>query len=118
MGNEKQNKMKLAEGTAIRNIKSKKDENREAVWIKKWHLEYEENLSALQIELMKMQQSRKLTGQILIGVVLFIIASAKLSNSSLMALSRMSCPGLPEQKTRRIPSIPDTPPSPVNERIT
>lgn len=64
----KDEKIKLAEGTAIRNIDSKKNKNRQAVWIKKWHLEYERNLRTLQIELMKMQQSMQASGKRVLAI--------------------------------------------------
>ena len=61
-------KIKLAEGTAIRNIDAKESKKRQAVWIKKWHLEYEENLRTLQIELMKMQQSMQDSGKRVLAI--------------------------------------------------
>ena len=64
----KKNKIKLAEGTAIRNIDAKESKKRQAVWIKKWHLEYEENLRTLQIELMKMQQSMQANGKRVLAI--------------------------------------------------
>ncbi|HIP39167.1 MAG TPA: polyphosphate kinase 2 [Desulfocapsa sulfexigens] len=64
----KKNKIKLAEGTAIRNIDAKENKKRQAVWIKKWHLEYEENLRTLQIELMKMQQSMQDSGKRVLAI--------------------------------------------------
>lgn len=67
--NEKKKKVvRLAESTAIRNIDAKKSKNRQAVWIKKWHLQYEEDLRTLQIELMKMQQSMQKTGQRILAI--------------------------------------------------
>ncbi len=64
----KKNKIKLAEGTAIRNVDSKESKSRQAVWIKKWHLQYEEDLRTLQIELMKMQQSMQNSGQRILAI--------------------------------------------------
>ncbi|HID03578.1 MAG TPA: polyphosphate kinase 2 [Desulfobacterales bacterium] len=64
----KKSKVKLAEGTAIRNRGIKQSKAREAVWIKKWHLEYEENLRTLQIELMKMQQSMQASGKRVLAI--------------------------------------------------
>lgn len=64
----KKNKIKLAEGTAISNLDSKECKTREAVWIKKWHLQYEEDLRTLQIELMKMQQCMQTTGQRILAI--------------------------------------------------
>ena len=61
-------KIKLIEGTATRNINAKESKNRQPVWIKKWHLEYEENLRTLQIELMKMQQSMQASGQRILAI--------------------------------------------------
>ena len=71
MGQKNGNKkkvVKLAESTAIRNIKAKEGKNRQAVWIKKWHLQYEEDLRTLQIELMKMQQSMQKNGQRILAI--------------------------------------------------
>jgi len=64
----KKHKIKLAEGTAIRNIDAQESKKRQAVWIKKWHLEYEENLRTLQIELMKMQQSMQDSGKRVLAI--------------------------------------------------
>ncbi|MEN8188904.1 MAG: polyphosphate kinase 2 [Thermodesulfobacteriota bacterium] len=64
----KKEKIKLIEGTAIRNINAKESKARQAVWIKKWHLEYEANLRTLQVELMKMQQSLKSSGQRVLAI--------------------------------------------------
>ena len=65
---DKKKKVKLAEGTAIRNKDAKQSKSREAVWIKKWHLQYEEDLRTLQIELMKMQQSMQSSGQRVLAI--------------------------------------------------
>ena len=62
------NKIKLLESTAIRNKDAGESKKRQAVWIKQWHLEYEENLRTLQIELMKMQQSMKATGDRILAI--------------------------------------------------
>ena len=64
----KKKKTKLAEGTAIRNIDTKESKGRQAVWIKKWHLQYEEDLRSLQIELMKMQQSMQASGKRILAI--------------------------------------------------
>jgi polyphosphate kinase len=66
--NNKKNRSRLAEGTAIRNIGAKESKSRQAVWIKKWHLQYEEDLRELQIELMKMQQSMQASGQRILAI--------------------------------------------------
>jgi len=71
MGNSKQDQkkvIKLVEGTAIRNKDAKTDKNRQAVWIKKWHMQYEEDLRTLQIELMKMQESMQATGKRVLAI--------------------------------------------------
>ncbi len=65
---EKKNKTKLAEGTAIRNKDVKENKDRQAVWIKKWHMQYEEDLRILQIELMKMQQSMQASGKRILAI--------------------------------------------------
>ena len=64
----KKKEIKLAEGTAIRNINAKESKKRQAVWIKKWHLQYEEDLRVLQIELMKMQQSMQASGKRVLAI--------------------------------------------------
>ncbi len=64
----KKKQIKLAEGTAIRNINAKESEKRQAVWIKKWHLQYEKDLRVLQIELMKMQQSMQTSGKRVLAI--------------------------------------------------
>jgi polyphosphate kinase 2 len=55
-------KVKLTEGIAHRNRKEKKGVKRVAVYIKKKHLAYEEELARLQIELMKLQLTAKEKG--------------------------------------------------------
>jgi len=64
----KKKSVKLAEGTAIRNRNAKENKNRQAIWIKKWHLQYEEDLRVLQIELMKMQQSMQTSGKRVLAI--------------------------------------------------
>lgn len=64
----KNDKIKLMEGTAIRNRNAEKSKKREAIWIKKWHLQYEEDLKELQIELMKMQQTMQATGKRVLAI--------------------------------------------------
>ena len=64
----KKKQIKLAEGTAIRNINAKESKKRQAVWIKKWHLQYEKDLRVLQIELMKMQQSMQASGKRVLAI--------------------------------------------------
>jgi len=51
--------IRLQELTALRNIDSMESKERTAVWIKNWHLTYEDELRRLQVELMKLQQSMK-----------------------------------------------------------
>jgi len=55
-------KKKLSEHTAFKNINKKQSKNRQAVWVKKATLEYEEELHRLQIELLKMQKYVKNNG--------------------------------------------------------
>ena len=52
---EKPKKIKLTEGIAYRNKDKKPSKKRVPVYIKKEHLEYEEELKKLQVELMKLQ---------------------------------------------------------------
>ena len=49
-------KTKLSEHTAFRNKDKSKKKNRQAVWVKKFTLEYEQELQKLQIELLKWQK--------------------------------------------------------------
>ncbi|MBU8911235.1 MAG: polyphosphate kinase 2, partial [Desulfobacterales bacterium] len=55
-GKEKKLKKKLTEHTILKNVNKKKSKNRQAIWVKKFHLEYEEELHRLQIELLKWQK--------------------------------------------------------------
>jgi polyphosphate kinase 2 len=52
----KKQKTKLSEHTAIKNKDKKKTKSRQAVWVKKFTLEYEQELKKLQIELLKWQK--------------------------------------------------------------
>lgn len=56
-------RVRLLEGTALKNINSKEGKNKTNLWIKDWHLEYEMELKKLQIELMKLQSHMKETGE-------------------------------------------------------
>ena len=49
-------KTKLTEHTSLKNKDKKKSKKRRAVWVKKFTLEYEEELKTLQIELLKWQK--------------------------------------------------------------
>lgn len=49
-------KVKLSEHTALKNIDKKKIKGSEPIWVKKFTLEYEEELHKLQIELLKLQK--------------------------------------------------------------
>jgi polyphosphate kinase 2 len=53
---EKKLKKNLSEHTSFKNINKKKSKKRQAVWVKKFTLEYEEELNHLQIELLKWQK--------------------------------------------------------------
>ena len=55
-------KKKLSEHTAYKNKDKKKKKNRQAVWVKKFTLDYEDELHKLQIELLKMQKHVKSEG--------------------------------------------------------
>ncbi len=55
-------KLKLLEGTALKNKEKQKKKGRTAVFVKNWHLEYEYELKCLQIELMKLQKHMLSTG--------------------------------------------------------
>ena len=60
--NPKKLKKKLSEHTAFKNKEKPKKKSRQAVWVKKFTLEYEEELHKLQIELLKMQKYVKNEG--------------------------------------------------------
>lgn len=49
-------KKKLVEHTAFKNVDKEKSSKRQAVWVKKFTLRYEEELRKLQVELLKMQK--------------------------------------------------------------
>ncbi len=53
---EKKLKKRLSEHTSFKNVNKKKTKKRQAVWVKKFTLEYEEELNTLQIELLKWQK--------------------------------------------------------------
>jgi polyphosphate kinase 2 len=55
-------KKKLSEHTAFKNKDKPKKKDRQAVWVKKFTLSYEEELHRLQIELLKMQKHVKNAG--------------------------------------------------------
>jgi polyphosphate kinase 2 len=57
-GQKKEKKLKknLSEHTSFKNVNKKKSKKRQAVWVKKFTLEYEEELNHLQIELLKWQK--------------------------------------------------------------
>ena len=57
-GHKKEPKLKknLSEHTSFKNVNKKKTKKRQAVWVKKFTLEYEEELNQLQIELLKWQK--------------------------------------------------------------
>jgi hypothetical protein len=52
----KKQKRKLTEHTSFKNLNKKKTKKRQPVWVKKFTLEYEEDLNKLQIELLKWQK--------------------------------------------------------------
>ena len=57
-GQKKEKKLKksLSEHTSFKNVNKKKTKKRQAVWVKKFTLEYEKELNQLQIELLKWQK--------------------------------------------------------------
>ena len=61
-------KVKLLEGTAIRNRDAKKENGRTAVWIKESDLAYEAELKTLQIELMKLLQHMQQSGERILAI--------------------------------------------------
>ena len=69
-GKKKESKknVRLVEGTASKNLSKKKGEDKTAIWVKNWHLEYEIELKKLQIELMKLQTHMKQSGERILAV--------------------------------------------------
>ncbi len=65
---QKKSDIRLLEETAYKNIKTKKGDNKTAIWIKNTHLEYEVELKKLQIELMKLQRSMKANGERILAI--------------------------------------------------
>ncbi len=61
-------KVKLLEGTAMKNIAKKEKSDRCAIWIKAATLEYEIELKNMQIELMKLQKHMKATGMRILAI--------------------------------------------------
>ncbi len=61
-------KVKLLEGTAMKNMHKKEKKDRCAVWIKKATLDYEVELKSMQIELMKLQKHMKATGMRVLAI--------------------------------------------------
>lgn len=61
-------KVKLLEGTAMKNRDKKEKKDRCAVWIKKATLDYEIELKSMQIELMKLQKHMKATGMRVLAI--------------------------------------------------
>ncbi len=56
-------KIRLIEGTALKNLDTKPGKEKSKIWIKNWHLAYELELKKLQIELMKLQRHMKEKGE-------------------------------------------------------
>jgi len=65
---DKRQNIKLAESTAVANLKNKKGKDKTAIWIDNSHIEYELELKKLQIELMKLQSSMKINGQRILAI--------------------------------------------------
>lgn len=61
-------KVRLLEGTALKNMDNKESDDKTPIWIKNEHLEYEIELKKLQIELMKLQIHMKDKGQRLLAI--------------------------------------------------
>jgi polyphosphate kinase 2 len=60
--------IRLAEGTAFKNLAGKKGDDKVAVWVSKSQLQYEKELKKLQIELMKLQLSMKASGERVLAI--------------------------------------------------
>ncbi len=61
-------KVKLLEGTAMKNMDKKESKDRCAIWIKKANLEYEIELKHMQVELMKLQKHMKAEGSRILAI--------------------------------------------------
>lgn len=61
-------KVKLLEGTAMKNMHKNEKKDRCAVWIKKATIDYEVELKSMQIELMKLQKYMKTTGMRVLAI--------------------------------------------------
>ncbi len=61
-------KVKLLEGTAMKNMNKKEKKDRCAVWVKSSTLKYEIELKNMQIELMKLQKHMKATGMRILAI--------------------------------------------------
>ncbi|MCI5145233.1 MAG: polyphosphate kinase 2, partial [Candidatus Electrothrix sp. AR3] len=61
-------KVKLLEGTAMKNMSKKEKKDRCAIWIKSSTLDYEIELKKLQIELMKLQKHMKISGMRILAI--------------------------------------------------
>lgn len=59
---------KLLEGTASRNENRKAGKGKKAIYVKKWHLDYEDELKCLQIELMKLQKHMQASGDRVLAI--------------------------------------------------
>jgi polyphosphate kinase 2 (PPK2 family) len=73
-------KVKLLEGTAMKNMNKKEKKDRCAVWIKSATLDYEVELKTMQIELMKLQKHMKASGMRILAI--FEGREAELSSAS------------------------------------
>ncbi len=65
---ESPDKIRLLEETASKNLHTKKGDDRTAIWIRNKHLLYEIELKKLQIELMKLQSSLKISGERVLAI--------------------------------------------------
>ncbi len=54
--------LKLLEGTALKTVTRQQGKGKTAVFVKNWHLEYQQEPNCLQIELMKLQQHMQRNG--------------------------------------------------------
>ncbi len=61
-------KRKLLEGTASRNKNRKAGKGKRAIYVKEWHLDYEDELKLLQIELMKLQKHMQASGDRVLAI--------------------------------------------------
>ena len=65
---QREKEINLQEGDVLKNLSKKEGKKRVSIWIKKSHLQYEQELEKLQIELMKLQLHIKSSGDRILAI--------------------------------------------------